>query len=51
MAGQEGKKEEKGETLKRGECDYKGGDAVTPSYSRVERKAGRGNSAWKDIRM
>jgi len=31
-------------TLKRGECDYKGGDAVTSSYSRVrQEKAGRGN--------
>lgn len=28
-----------GETLKRGERDYKGGDAVTPSYSRVKRKS------------
>lgn len=29
----------KGETLKRGECDYKGGDAVTASYSRVKRES------------
>lgn len=40
------------ETLKRGGCDYEGGDAATSSYSRVERgKPEEGIRPGGDVRM